>query len=145
MKKFGFRLIFDFSVYPNFKWLLPKIFSRVLSNFYYVTNIFDLHIFDNETAAFLFIYLFIYLFEICPDMYFVSLFFLNERNITTSLLTTKLKCTVVHYANLNSSFKSKPFLNYVPLNILFFFFFLFLMFILMKLLVQKMYEITIIF
>ena len=141
MKKFGFRLIFGFSVYPNFKWLLSKIFSRVLSNFYYVTNIFDLHIFDNETAAFLFIYLF----EICPDMYFVSLFFLNERNITTSLLMTKLKCTVVHYANLNSSFKSKPFLNYVPLNILFFFFFLFLMFILMKLLVQKMYEITIIF
>ena len=63
---------------------------------------------------------FIYLFEICPDIYFVSLFFLNERNITTSFLTTQLKCTVVHYANLNSSFKNKPFINYVPLNMLFF-------------------------
>ena len=39
-----------------------------------------------------------------------------------------LKCTVVHYANLNSSSKNKPFLNYGPLNILFCFF-LFLIYV----------------
>ena len=128
MKKFFLRstgrriwyfLIFAFSLYPNFKWLLPKILwwiLRVLSNFYYVTNIFDLHIFENETATLL------NFFEICTDMHFVSLFFLNERNITTSLLMIHLKCTVVHYANLNSSSKNKPFLNYGSLNMLFRFF-----------------------
>ena len=61
-------------------------------------------------------------FSICTDMHFVSLFFLNERNITTSLLMIHLKCTVVHYANLNSSSKNKPFLNYGLLNMLFRFF-----------------------
>ena len=55
-------------------------------------------------------------------MHFVSLFFLNERNITTSLLMIHLKCAVVHYANLNSSSINKPFLNYEPLNMLFRFF-----------------------
>ena len=64
--------------------------------FYNVLNIFDLHTLDKETPALLRI------FEISTEMYFVSLFFLNERNITTSLLTIHLKCTVAHYANLNS-------------------------------------------
>ena len=67
--------------------------------FYYVTNIFDLHTFDNETTVLL------NFFEISTGMYFVSLFFLNERNITTSILTIHLKCTVVHYANLFSFLK----------------------------------------
>ena len=49
-------------------------------------------------------------------------FFQNERNITTFLLMIHLKCTVVHYANLNSSSKNKPFLNYGSLNMLFRFF-----------------------
>ena len=62
------------------------------------------------------------LFKICTEMHFVSLFFLNERNITTSLLMIHLKCTVVHYANLNSSSINKPFLNYGLLNMLFRFF-----------------------
>ena len=84
--------------------------------FYCVTHIFDIHIFDNETTAFL------KFFEICGEMYFVSLFFLNERNITTSLLMIQLKCTVVHYANLNSSPMNEPFLNYGPLNTLLRFF-----------------------
>ena len=64
--------------------------------FYYVTNIFDLHTFNNETTALL------KFFEISTEMHFVSLFFLNERNIATSLFMIHLKCTVVHYANLNS-------------------------------------------
>ena len=36
-----------------------------------------------------------------------------------------LKCTVVHYANLNSGFINKSFLNYGPLNMLFHFLFKF--------------------
>ena len=99
--------------------LLPCFLAYLLtyfSNFYYVTNIFDLHIFDNKTAALLFF------FEICTDMHFVSLFFLNERKITTSLLMIHLKCTNVHYANLNPSSEKKPFLNYRSLNMLFHFF-----------------------
>ena len=51
-------------------------------------------------------------------MRFISLFLLNERNITTSLLMIHLKCTVVYYANLNSSFINKPYLNYVLSNML---------------------------
>ena len=84
--------------------------------FYYVTNIFDLNMFDNETVA-----LFKF-FEICTEMHFVPLFSLNERNITTFLLMIPLKCTVENYANLNSSSINKPFLNYGPLNMLFRFF-----------------------
>ena len=63
--------------------------------FYWVRNIFDLHIFENETAALLIFFL------ICTDMRFGSLFFLNERNMTTSLLMIHLKVTVKHYTNLN--------------------------------------------
>ena len=64
-------------------------------------------------------------FEIWIEMHFVSLCFLNERNITTSLLMIHLKCTVVHYSNLNSSSVNKPLLNYGQLNMLFLFFFFF--------------------
>ena len=115
VKKFGLRLtgrwkcyfsIFAFSLFLILKWLF------LLS----VINIFDLHIFDSETATLL------NFFEICPEMHFVSLFFLNERNITASLLVIHLKCTVVHYANLNWRSINKPFLNYGPLNMLFRFF-----------------------
>ena len=59
-------------------------------------------------------------FEICTEMHFVSLFFLNERNISIFLVMIHLKCTVVHYFNLNSSSLNKPFLNYGPLNMFFF-------------------------
>ena len=56
--------------------------------FYYVTNIFDLHIFNSETAALL------NFFEICAYMHFVSLSFLSKRNITTSSFndTFKMYC-----------------------------------------------------
>ena len=59
--------------------------------------------FDNETAAIL------KFSEICKEMYFDSLLFLNEANITTSFLIIYLKCTVVRYASLNSSPVNKPF------------------------------------
>ena len=71
--------------------------------FYIVTNIFDLHTFDNETK-----------------MDFVSLFFLKERNITSSLLMMHLKCTVVHYDNLNSSSINKLYLRAAEYAISFF-------------------------
>ena len=65
-------------------------------------------------------------------MLFVSLVFLNERNITTSflILMIRLKCTTVHYANLNLSTINKPFLNYGPMNMLshFFRFFIYVYF-----------------
>ena len=66
-------------------------------NLSYVTNIFDLYVFDNETTALLNV------FEICTETYFAYLFFLNERNISTSLLMMHLKCTAAHYGSLNSS------------------------------------------
>ena len=78
-------------------------------------------------------------FSICTDTHFVSLFFLNERNITTSLLMIHLKCTVVHYANLNPSSKNKPILNYGLLKCYFIFFHFFFIFILNFF--QKTYEI----
>ena len=87
--------------------------------FYYVTNIFDLHTFDNETTALL------KFFEICTEMHFVSLFFLNERNITTSILIIHLKCTVLHYANPNSSSINQLYLRAVEYAISFFFDFLY--------------------
>ena len=59
--------------------------------FYYVTNIFDLHTIDNETTTLL------KFFENYTEMHFVSLLFLNERNITVSLLIIHLKCTVMRY------------------------------------------------
>ena len=59
------------------------------------------------------------------EMHFVSLFFLNERTITTSLLMIHLKCTFVHYVNLNSSFINKPYFWAVEYAISGCFFFLF--------------------
>ena len=102
----------------NFRFFPLSIFRilRVLSNFYYVTNIFELQICDNETAR---LFIFLKFARICT--LFLD-FFHNERNITASLLVIHLKCTVAHYANLNSSSKNKPFLNYGSLNMLFRFF-----------------------
>ena len=53
-------------------------------------------------------------------MHFVSLFFLNKRNIATSLLMIHLKGAAVHYANLNSSSMNEPYLRTVKYAILFF-------------------------
>ena len=70
-------------------------------------------------------------------MHFVYLFFLIKVSIATSLLIIHLQCAVVHYANLNSSYINKPFLNCGPLSMLFRFF-QFLMFILMELLSKNL-------
>ena len=53
-------------------------------------------------------------------MHFVSLLFLNEGNIAISLLMIHLKCTVVYYANLNSSSLNKHYLWAVEYAISFF-------------------------
>ena len=101
--------------------------------FYYGKNIFDLHTSDNETTDLL------KFFGISTAMQFVSLFFLNEGNITISLLITYLKCTVVNYANKNSSSLNKHYLRAVEYAISFFFDFLF-MFILTMLLLKTLWK-----
>ena len=90
--------------------------------FYCVTNIFDLHIFYNETTILL------KFFEISKEMHFVSLFFLNERNITTSLAMIHLKCTVAHFANVNSSSINKLYLWAVEYTISLFLFLIYVYF-----------------
>ena len=65
-------LIFAFSLFPDFKWLSSKILwwiSSVLRKLYYITNIFDPHLFDKKTSVFL------NFFEICKEMHFASYFF----------------------------------------------------------------------
>ena len=112
---------------------------RVLSNFYYVTNIFDLHICNNEMATlFFFVNLHGYAFR-----FFIV--FQNESNITTSPLMIHLKCTVVHYADLNSSCKNKPILNYGSSNMLFRFSQFVIHVYFNETFVKKTYEIAIIF
>ena len=58
---------------PFLRWI-----SRVVK-FCYVLIVFDIHTFDNETNGLFKI------FEISTEMDFVSLFFLDERNISISL------------------------------------------------------------
>ena len=79
-------------------------------------GIFDLYTFDNETMALLKI------FETSKEINFLSLFFLNERNITSSLLTMHLKCVVLHCANLNSSSINKVYLRAIEFAISIFLF-----------------------
>ena len=77
------------------------------------------------------------------EIHFVSLFFVNERNITTSLLMISLKLTVVHYANVSSSSINKSYLRAVEYGIsfLFVFFISFLfMFILTRLLSKTLWQ-----
>ena len=84
--------------------------------FYYVKNIFDLQIFGNETTAPL------TFLKICIEIRFVSLFFLNERNITILLLMIHLKCAVLKSSINRQSILKLRAVNYA---IAFFFNFLF--------------------
>ena len=74
-------------------------------------NIFDLHILENETAG-----LFFQFTRICILVVF------SKWKMTASLLMILLKCTLVHYTNLNWSSENKLFFNYGSLNMLFCFF-----------------------
>ena len=121
-------LIFVFFIFPNFKWLLSKLLWKnnlfyngfrgsyevlLRQKYFWSTHFWQWNDFLLKC------------FEVCSEMHLVSLLFLNERNITISLLIIHFKCTVVHYVNLNSRSASKPLLNYRPWNMLFFFDFLF--------------------
>ena len=98
-------------------------------------NFFYLRIFDNEAAIIL------KFFEVCMEMHFVSLFFLKERNIATSLLMIHLKCSIVHYAN-QAPQTSR---SYWPLNMLFHFFRFLIYVYFNEAFVEKIFKITIIF
>ena len=86
------------------------------------TNIFET--FDNKTMVLL-IYFFFWSFS---GNVFVSLFFLNERDIATSVLMIHLKCAVAHHDNQNSSSLNKPYSRAVEYAISFFnFLFIFIL------------------
>ena len=112
-------LIFVFFTFSNFKWILSKIlwknylffiidFKGSLK-FYYVKNIFWSTYFDYKTTALLKFLKFPHFFSLLFLCYFSLLFLI----ITTSLLMIHLKCTVVHYDNLNSSSLNKPYVRFV--------------------------------
>ena len=63
------KLVFNVCLFPFSKFQMVIVKNQVLIKFCYVTNIFDLHIFDNELAALL------KYFEICREMNFFSLLF----------------------------------------------------------------------
>ena len=111
-------LFFIFRV-SNFKFLSSKVlwknhlFYHGFQKFYYVPSSFDLYIFEMKQQTF-------------PNFWRFAHFFLNERNITTSILMIHLKFTVVHYANLSPRSMNKLFLNYRLSHMLYRFFFDFL-------------------
>ena len=112
--KFQITIVKNFMEKPSFFIMDFESSNEVLLRH----NYFDVQIFDNETTALLNI------FEICTEMCFVSIFFLNERNITISLLiiaTFKEYC-FAWYVKLSSRSIIKSFLNYMPPNMLFRFF-----------------------
>ena len=88
---------------------------------YFVTNIFDIQIFDNGTRppqTFL---------KLSRKSFFFSLFSLSERNVTIPLLMIHLKCTIVNYADQISSSISIRF--YIRGRRLYYFVFLFLIYV----------------
>ena len=106
---------FNFCLFHFSKFQVAIVKNLIKKPYFFISHkYFDLHTFDNETTALLKV------FEISTEMHFVSLFFLNERKITTSILMIQLKSTVVHYAIINSSTISKPFLRVVEYAISFF-------------------------
>ena len=126
MKIFGLELtgcqkcsfsIFAFFIFSNFKWLLPKILWKnhpffkmvfgVFMKFYYVTNIFDSHTFDNKTTALL------KLFKISTENGFCFFIFSKWKKNCSLIFNDTLKCAVVHYCNLNSSSINKLYLRAV--------------------------------
>ena len=103
-------LFFNFCLFPFSKFQMT-IVKNIRHKYFWST-----HFWQRNGSSFKFLW---YL-----QMHFVSSFFLNEWNITTSLLMIHLKRTVVHYSKLHSSSINKPFFNYGPLNLLFLFFFI---------------------
>ena len=117
MKKFNLHLtgrrkcyffIFVF-IFPKFKWLLLKILRK---NFLFY-NGFLKFLWSSTSSEIFLIYKFLTM---------------KRRPFENFLKFVHLKCTVAHYAHLNSSPINKPFLNYGLSNMLFCFFLVFLFF-----------------
>ena len=98
-------IFFSFCLFPFSKYQMTM--SNHIMDFEYSQEVLICHkyfrstIFGKETTALL------NFFEIFIEMHFNSLIFPNERNITTSFLMIHLKCTFVHYSNLNFEHKAK--------------------------------------
>ena len=113
-------LIFAFFIFPNFKWLCQKPYGKTIHHFgcsneallhqkYFLSgNCWQW----NDSS-------FIYFFKKIARKCMLFLYFSEWKKYTTSLLITHLKCSVVHYANLNSSSINKWFFNYVPSSMAF--------------------------
>ena len=86
--------------------------SKVPINYYSLTKIWGLEIFDNETTA-----LKIFL-KICTEMRFHCLFSLNEKIIAIYHLMIHIKCIVVICFNKNWSSLKRLFWNNGPPNML---------------------------
>ena len=111
------------SIYERVWFTISKQLKILLFNFYlFYFSKFQMTIVKNLMGKPSFLIMVFQGCESCTEMYFVSLFLLNERNIATSLLMIHLKCIVVHYADLNSSSLNKLFLNYGSSNMPFYFF-----------------------
>ena len=147
MKKFGLKLkghqkcyfsIFTFFIFPYFKWLFLKILwkdhpllwwiSRVLMKFYYVINILIYTLLTQWNDGSL------NLFWNLDGNGFCFFIFSKWKKYHNLTFDDTFKSTVVHYANLNSSSISKPFLDYGPSSMLFCFLDFLFMFILTRLL-----------
>ena len=127
---------------PGWRFFLSSAFPETrlffcFMKFYYVTNIFHLHTYDNETTV-----LFGIFWNFYGNTFCFFIFFKRKKNYNLTFDDTS-KCAVVRYSNLNSRSINKPYLRAVEYDISFFFDFLFI-FIFTRLL-QKLYEITIIF
>ena len=80
--------------------------------FYYVTNIFDLHIFDNETTS-------LWKNWNLHRNAFSLFIFSKWKKYHNLTFEDTFKMSFVNYSNLNSSSIKKPFLNHGPLNVIF--------------------------
>ena len=115
MPKMLFHFI-AFFIFPNFKWPLLKLMEK--PSFFIID-------FEGSNEALLRQKYFrstyfwqwidgpIKIFWNFHGDAFCFFIFLNDGNIPISLLMIHLKCTVVHYTNLNSSFVNKPYLRTV--------------------------------
>ena len=110
---------FNFCLFHFFKFQMaiaknlmekPSFFIMVFGvfmKFYYVTNIFDPHTFDNKTTALL------KLFKISTENGFCFFIFSKWKKYCSLIFNDTLKCAVVHYCNLNSSSINKFYLRAV--------------------------------
>ena len=110
---------------PGWRFFLSSAFPETrlffcFMKFYYVTNIFHLHTYDNETTV-----LFGIFWNFYGNTFCFFIFFKRKKNYNLTFDDTS-KCAVVRYSNLNSRSINKPYLRAVEYDISFFFDFLFI-------------------